>query len=203
LVELQGGTLRKLIYLVASTIDGFIAGEDRSDPTGTVFTDRADELAAEYPEMIPGHVRPLIGMDDVPNRNFDTVLEGRGSYSMGVDLGVADAYPHLRHIVFSTTLAGVADPAVELVSTDPVQKVRELKAEEGLDIWLCGGGSLAGSLRDEVDEIHLKLHPIVLGKGAPLFDSPDTAAGQLERYDLVSSRTFDSGVALLIYRRRH
>lgn len=194
--------MRKLIYLVASTIDGFVAGEDRSDPTGTIFTDQANELVDLYPEMIPGHVRPMLGMEDTPNRTFDTVLEGRTSYTMGVDLGIANAYPHLRHIVFSRTMTEAADPAVEVVADDPVLTVRGLKADEGKDIWLCGGGALAGSLRDEIDEIHLKLHPIVLGRGAPLFDSPDADPQQLERYDRVLTQTFDSGVTLLIYRRR-
>lgn len=81
---------------------------------------------------------------------------------------------------------------------DPVAKVRELKREEGMDIWLCGGGSLAGSLRDEIDEIHLKLNPVVIGAGTPLVDS----TFRVDRYDLTSSRVFGSGVALLVYARR-
>jgi dihydrofolate reductase len=196
--------MRRLVYLVASTLDGFIAESSRRDPSGTVFElagDHAEVLAAEYPEMIPGHVRPYLGLDGVANKRFDTVLEGRVSYAMGVELGVADAYPHLRHLVFSRTLERPADPAVELVSGDPVARVRELKGEDGLDIWLCGGGSLAAALRDEIDEIHLKLNPVVLGSGAPLFDGP-AGSVEIDRYELTSTRPFDSGVVLLTYSRR-
>lgn len=114
---------------------------------------------------------------------------------MGLEQGVTNAYPHLRHYVFSRTLAEVPDSGVELVSEDPVAKVKELKEEAGKDIWLCGGGSLAATLRDEVDEIHLKLNPVVVGTGTPLYDGDF----QINRYALASSRTFDSGVALLRY----
>ncbi|MCG6499336.1 dihydrofolate reductase family protein [Kitasatospora sp. A2-31] len=60
-------------------------------------------------------------------------------------LGVT-AYPHLRHYVFSRSLTGSPDAAAEVVSTDPLAKVRELKAHDGKGIWLVGGGELAGAL---------------------------------------------------------
>ena len=151
--------------------------------------------------MIPGHLREPLGLTDVPARHFDTVLEGRATHQIGLDLGVVNAYPHLRHLVFSRTLDRLDDPAIELVRGDAVQRVRELKRQDGLDIWLCGGGALAGALRDEIDELHLKLHPVVLGSGVPLF--ADSAGDRtIDRYRLKSCRTFDSGVALLSYRRR-
>jgi hypothetical protein len=44
-------------------------------------------------------------------------------------MGVTDAYPHLRHLVFSRTLARSPAPTVEIARSDPVARVRELKAE--------------------------------------------------------------------------
>jgi dihydrofolate reductase len=151
----------------------------------------------EYPEMVPGHWRDAAGLEGAENRHFDTVLEGRVSYTMALAEGVKNAYPHMRHLVFSTTLTEVPDPAIELVSTDPVARVRELKGEAGKDIWLCGGGALAGALRDEIDEIHLKLNPVTIGSGAPLLDGPF----QIHRWKLESTRPFESGVVLLKYAR--
>lgn len=58
---------------------------------------------------------------------FDTVLEGRRSYEIGLAAGITDAYPHLRHLVSSRTLTESPDPAAELVADDPVATVRELK----------------------------------------------------------------------------
>jgi hypothetical protein len=56
------------------------------------------------------------------------------TYEIGLAAGVTNAYPHLRHLVFSTTMGQSPDPTVELVAADPAQTVRRLKAEEGLDI---------------------------------------------------------------------
>ena len=97
------------------------------------------------------------------------MIEGRRSYEVGLAAGVPDAYPHLRHLVVSTTLEKTADPAVELVAQDPVERVRKLKDEEGAGIWLVGGATLAGSLVDEVDRLVLEVAPMTLGAGIPLW----------------------------------
>ncbi|WP_433381349.1 dihydrofolate reductase family protein [Streptosporangium sp. CA-115845] len=143
-------TKRKLVYFVASSVDGFIAGPDGADPTGPggfwpIADDYAQYIVAEYPETLPGPARQALGVT-APGTRFDTVLEGRHSYEVGLKAGFTDAYPHLRHIVFSRTLSASLDPAVQVVSGDPAAVVRELKNQEGKDIWLVGGGALAGSL---------------------------------------------------------
>lgn len=106
--------MRKLIYLVASTIDGFIADPTRADPSDTVFIlagDHAEPLMHEYPEMVPAHFRAAVGLEDAENRHFDIVLEGRVSYVMALNEGVTNAYPHMRHYVFSNTLTEAPQPA--------------------------------------------------------------------------------------------
>ncbi|KJY27993.1 deaminase/reductase, partial [Streptomyces sp. NRRL S-495] len=100
--------MRKLTYFVATTLDGFIAGPDGGDPTGpdgffTVTPDYLEHLVTHYPETLPGPARDALGITATGTR-FDTVLEGRRSYQVGLDAGFADAYPHLRHLVFSRTL---------------------------------------------------------------------------------------------------
>ena len=147
--------------------------------------------------MVPAHVRSLVGMPvETPNGRFDTILMGRQTYEIGVRAGITNPYPHLRTLVVSTTLGVSPDPAVELVDADPVARVRELKAEDGKDVWLCGGGSLASSLAGEIDELVLKISPVVLGAGVPLFGRvvgprPLTPAGH---------RTYDTGFTLARYR---
>ena len=42
------------------------------------------------------------------------------SDEVGLAAGVTDAYPHLRHLVFSTTIEESPDPTVELVRADPL-----------------------------------------------------------------------------------
>ena len=43
-------------------------------------------------------------------------------------------------------------------------------AETGKDIWLCGGSKLAAAVLPEIDELILKINPVVIGAGIPLFD---------------------------------
>src|SRR4051794_15960715 len=123
--------MRKLVYYVAVTLDGFIAGPDRGDPSGAEFfpitPDLIEFIATNFPETLPGPARDAMGISGA-GRHFDTVIEGRASYELGLAAGVDDAYPHLRHLVVSTSLAGRDDLPVEVVSTDPVARVRELKA---------------------------------------------------------------------------
>jgi dihydrofolate reductase len=71
------------------------------------------------------------------------VLSGRSTYEIGLAAGITNADPHLRHLVFSTTMGQSPDPTVELVTADPTHTARDLKAEDGLDVWIVGGGKLA------------------------------------------------------------
>ncbi len=166
--------MRKLVYFIASTLDGFIAGPDGSDPTGPdgfwpISEDYVAHLVAEFPETLPGAARQALGVT-APGTRFDTVLEGRKSYDIGLAAGVTDAYPHLRHLVFSRTLQDSPDPAVTVVSGDAATAVRELKEHDGgKDIWLVGGGELAGALLPEIDQVILKIAPVTIGSGVPLF----------------------------------
>lgn len=193
--------MRKLVYCIASTIDGFIAGPDGADPTGPggfwpIPADYVQYLVAELPEILPVMARDAMGIT-APGTHFDTVLEGRHTYEIGVKVGIHNAFPHLRHLVFSTTLGASEDPTVEVVATDPVAKVRELKQEDGKDIWLCGGASLAGALFPEIDRLIIKLGPLTIGEGIPLLKSGFTP----QVWQLTHHHAMDSGALFLTYDR--
>ncbi|MFI7318487.1 dihydrofolate reductase family protein [Streptomyces venezuelae] len=196
--------MRKLVYFIAVSLDGFIAGPDGADPTGPdgfwpVAQDYVQHLATTYPETLPAPARDALGIT-AEGTHFDTVLEGRRTYGIGLDAGLTNAYPHLRHYVFSRTLTESPDPGVELVATDPVEKVRELKKEDGKDIWLCGGGELAGVLRGEIDRLIVKFGPLTLGSGVPLFAQKTAFDPVLyERSDAV---LLDSGTVFLTYDKK-
>ncbi|GAA5016852.1 dihydrofolate reductase family protein [Terrabacter aeriphilus] len=164
--------MRTLTYLIASSIDGFIAGPDGGDPTGPdgfwpVSPDYLSHLLEHYPETLPVMAHEPLGVAG-PWQHFDTVLEGRGSYQVGLDAGITNAYPHLRHVVFSRTLGAGDDPGVEVTADDPVTTVRRLKAEDGAGLWLVGGGTLAAALADEIDRLVVKVGPVTVGDGIPL-----------------------------------
>ncbi|MDJ1138102.1 dihydrofolate reductase family protein [Streptomyces iconiensis] len=192
--------MRKLVYYVAVTLDGYIAGPQGEHDFFPIPEDLTAAISEELPETIPTPARAHFGIPDAPNKRFDTVVMGRGTYGIGLSEGVTSPYAHLRQYVVSTTLT-TEEPAVRIVSDeDPVALVRRLKAEEGgMDIWLCGGGKLAGAVLDEIDELVIKRSPRIAGAGIPMFDGEfrPTAFAPVS-----PTRDFPSGISLTTYARQ-
>jgi dihydrofolate reductase len=187
--------VRKLVYYVGTTIDGFIAAPDGSFDFFPVTPDVVDFIVGNYPDALPTHVREQLGVD-VPNPNFDVGVQGRATYQPALDIGVTSPYAHLRQYVVSTTYDS-PDPAVEVISSDVVGRVRELKAEDGKDIYLMGGSRLAGTLLAEIDSLVLKVYPLVAGAGIPLFTADFTPTS----FTLTDTRTLENGTVVLSYDR--
>ena len=186
--------MRTLTYFVATTLDGFIARESGAWDGFIPEGDHIDDQIASLPETIPGHMRAPLGID-APNRRFDTVLMGRGTYEPGLAIGAPSPYAHLQQYVFSTTVEAAA-PDVHYVRGDALEVVRELKQRPGLGIWLCGGGKLAAALLPEIEEVELKQHPVLFHRGIPLFDG----VGDDVRLARTSIHAYESGVTLQRYR---
>ncbi|MGX1133053.1 dihydrofolate reductase [Streptomyces glaucescens] len=193
--------MRKLTYFIACSIDGFIGDPDGDGSSMFRFVDEEflAFLKEEYPETLPTHGRRPLGMDDLPNKRFDTLIQGRASYELALKQGITSPYAHLREYVASRTLAESPDPNVEIVADDLVGRVRALKAEDGpLGIYLCGGSRIAGELIDEIDEIVVKTYPLVLGSGMPMFGSGFAVTD----FALDSVRAFGNGVLVRTYTRK-
>lgn len=192
--------MRQLVYYVAATVDGVVAGPEGSTDffPFSLESDLFAFIRGEYPETLPTALRQAAGFDDAPNRAFDTVVMGRATYQPALTAGITSPYRHLRQYVFSRTLTS-PDPEVEVVSEDPVAFVRALKERDGMDIWLCGGGETAGVLWAEIDEFVIKLNPVMAGGGIPL------ARRGFEPAQLVlhSATPLRDGVVVLRYLRRH
>lgn len=190
--------MRDLTYFVAISIDGFIAAPDGTADDFPVVGPHIERMVAEYPETLPAHVRPHVGMAvDTPHRHFDTVIMGLATYRPALEAGIASPYPHLRQYVVSSTLPAIDDPDVTLVRSDPIGTVRELKQQSGRGIWLAGGGRLAGHLQDEIDHLVVKTYPILLGDGIPMLRSGFAP----HHFEATGSVLLDNGVIFTDYSR--
>lgn len=170
--------MRKILLNLAVTIDGYIAG-----PKGEYdwcFTDD------DY------------GLTAFGNR-VDTLIMGRKTYEVIVPY-VEKWYADKNLVVFSRTLNETPFANVRVVQEDPLSYVRALKRQPGKDIWLYGGAEFIAAFREAngIDEMHLSVHPLLLGDGIPLFGKGDRAS-----FELVESVPYPSGLVQLIYRRKH
>ena len=188
--------MRELVYYVATTLDGFIAEDDGALDGFPWDDDYGSYLLESCPETFPAHLRAgELRRDD--NRKFDAVLMGRKTYEVGLREGIHSPYPTLDQFVFSRSLEDASGGAVEFVRDHAVEKVRALKQDDGLAIWLCGGADLAGQLMSAglIDRLILKLNPVIFGTGIPLFGPLPRALSLV----LEQKTSFASGHHILEY----
>ncbi len=174
--------MTSITYHVAASLDGFIAHEDG---TFDGFS-WDDEVIGDF-------------LSDVGT--FGTVLMGRKTYEVGLKEGKTSPYPMMRQVVFSQTMDESPDDAVELVRGDVADFVRSLKADADAPIWLCGGGEIASILMNAglIDRVVVKLNPIALGSGIPLFSALQAQA----KLTLRDTKAYACGVVLLTYDVEH
>jgi len=135
----------------------------------------------------------------------DTMLLGRVTYQdfaaywpqQGSDVELADHMNSTPKLVASTTLDTVEWQNSTLIKGDVADELATLKEQPGKNISITGSATLVRSLlRDNVlDELHLLVHPIVVGRGKRLFED---GSDQMP-LNLVKSTTFSTGVLSLTY----
>ncbi|MGB3773259.1 MAG: dihydrofolate reductase family protein [Rhodococcus sp. (in: high G+C Gram-positive bacteria)] len=187
--------MRDLTYYIATSLDGKIAAPDGDWSAFPIEGDHMEVVLNEFTDALPGHVQSAVGLQS-DNSRFGTVIMGWNTYTPALDVGIGSPYPHLQQFVASRHHH--VDHADVTVTTDPLATVRGLRGLDGSGIWLAGGGALAGALIDEIDHLVLKINPVVLGDGVPLFGGACYGARPFVRSRL---REFSSGVIIAEYRR--
>lgn len=189
--------MRQLVYYVAVSLDGRIASPDDTFEHFAQQGDHIDMILRDWTDTIPAVGLEALGLTADHSR-FDTVLMGWNSYAAGLE-ATDDPYPHLEQHVFSRSTGDRrVPPGITVTDEDPVAVARRLKADDGADIWLCGGGLLASALQDEIDRLVLKVNPVVLGDGKPLFDG---GGYDPHSFTLTGSTAYASGVVVNEYDR--
>lgn len=167
--------MRKIVYSVAMSLDGFIAG-----PNG-----EADWIVMD----------PDIDFGSMFAR-FDTIVMGRKTYEV-TRTAQGAGMPGIRSYVFSRSLDPADCPGVT-VATDAVMTVNQLRSGSGKDIWLFGGGQLFGSLAlaGLVDQIEVGVIPVMLGDGVPMWSSAGSSIQlRLMEHEVLAT----TGTVTLIY----
>lgn len=111
---------------------------------------------------------------------------------------VAPAMNDLPKFVVSHSLRSAEWTNSTVIAGDLAEEVARLKSEPGTELSVAGSATLVRSLLAEglVDEVRLLVHPVVVGRGARLFDG---TTGDMP-FELVASAAFSTGVLNLTYR---
>jgi dihydrofolate reductase len=184
--------MRKVIYAMSVSLDGFIAG-----PNGEIDWSAPDEELHRFHNQ---QTREL-GAHLCGRRLYEEMLywetADENPSAAEYELEFARIWKNMPKIVFSNTLEKVEGNA-RLVRDGVGEEVAKLKEQPGKDLAV-GGAGLASSLIELglVDEYRLFVSPVVLGGGTPYLPALE------ERFDLelVETRTFGSRVVYVRYRR--
>lgn len=183
--------MRKVILNLAITLDGFIEG-----PNGEIDWLVRDES---------------IDFGDILNEilsDKDAIFYGRVSYDKwgnfqpeeNASQKIKDAYKLMhskQKYVFSRTKTGDDTDAI-FINSNIEERVSEIKNQPGKNIWLYGGAKTVTTFLnlDLIDEYRLAVHPVVIGKGKPLFQDIEDR----HKLSLINVKGYESGVTLLEYK---
>jgi dihydrofolate reductase len=183
--------MRKIVLNLTMTLDGFIEG-----PNGEVDWLVRDET---------------VDFGDILNeilRDKDAIFYGRVSYDKwgnfrpdSASQKIKDAYELLhskQKYVFSRTKSRDDTDAI-FINSNIKERVLEIKTAPGKNIWLYGGAKLVTTFLnlDLIDEYRLAVHPVLIGKGTPLFQGIQDR----HKLTLIEAEGHPSGVTLLRYER--
>ncbi|WP_461240149.1 dihydrofolate reductase family protein [Paucilactobacillus sp. N302-9] len=159
--------MRKVYFYGAISLDGYLAGE-HEDLQWLFNTDLAGKFT--YEQFEP---------------KIDTLVMGNTTYKETKKmLNGQPFYPKHNKIIFSRTQTGQF-PSGYYTNQNPVQTVTQLKQQNGLGIWIVGGGAIVTQLVQAslIDELWIQIAPILLGKGKRLF----IPGNYQQRFDLVET----------------
>jgi len=161
--------MRKIIWMMSVSLDGFMEGPNRELDWHMVD----DELHRHFNEQLGA---------------MGAFLDGRVTYELMAGFWpTADTDPSstplmvefariwrdMPKIVYSGTLER-ADWNTTVVRDVVPEEVMELKAQPGGDLVLGGADLAAAFLRhDLIDEYRVYVHPVIIGRGKPMFRPSD------------------------------
>jgi dihydrofolate reductase len=178
--------MRKLIAAINMTLDGFC------DHTAIIPD---EEIHQHYADLLSNGDVILYGRITYQLMQFWQTLIKNPSGEKSMD-DFAVAIDKIPKIVFSCTLQNTDWDSAKLSKKPIAEEVSELKQQSGKDI-LVGSRSLIIQLLelDLIDEFQLCIHPVIAGKGLPLFEKINDRA----IFKFIKTKTFSGGAVMLYY----
>ncbi|MET7895306.1 dihydrofolate reductase family protein [Streptomyces mirabilis] len=188
--------MRRIVLMMSVSLDGFIEGPNREIDWHRVDAELHRHFNVEVRKLgglLEGRVTHELMADFWPTADQDP--DSPDSTPETVEF--AGIWRDIPKYVYSRTLER-ADWNTTIVREVVPDEVRALKEQPGGDLGLGGADLAAAFLRhDLVDEFRVYVHPVLIGRGKPLF--PESYTPTDLRF--AESRAFGNGVVLLRYER--
>lgn len=158
--------MRKLIFIVHTSLDGYIANTDGSfdglNP-GSNNLDYVCSIAEDADTILAGRTTFQLLNTYWP----DAFKKPEASLS---EVRYSTWYNSTRKVIASTTI-DAPDKSTAIIHKDIPEYIRKLKQKKGKSIVIFGSPALFQSILafDLIDEYHIILYPVILGDGIPLF----------------------------------
>jgi dihydrofolate reductase len=181
----------KTQYYTATSLDGFIATEEDSLDWLFALGDLED---SSYLEFISE-----VGALTMGSTTYEWIL--RNAEKVAEEAGSAWPYAQPTWIFSSRRLPALQGAEIRFVNGDVRQVHADMRAAaDGKNIWIVGGGDLAGQFYDAglLDELIVQIGSVTLGTGKPLLPRRVLSP----TLDLVSARRMNSGMVELRYEVR-
>lgn len=168
------------------TLDGFC------DHTAGIAD---DQIHQHYAELLHNAGVALYGRITYQLMEYwqDVLKNPTGNKAIDEFALVMDKIPK---IVFSHTLKNLAWETATLASQGLAETISNLKQQSGKDILVCSPGLIVAALNlNLIDEYQICVHPVIEGKGLPLFKT----VNERTTLKLLKTKTFDCGAIILYY----
>lgn len=174
--------MRKVKLYIATSLNGFIARMDHS---------------VDWLNDIPVPQGEDYGYQDFYN-SCGITIQGHNTYKFILNSGHDFPYTSTENYVFTTNQELENNTDVKFIATDHLNFVKDLKCEDGKDIWLIGGAQLNSFFFEHslIDELWIHIMPIVLQEGIKLTEKLHRDVS----LELLESKSYSSGVMELKYK---
>jgi dihydrofolate reductase len=174
--------MKKIKVFIAVSLDGFIA-----------YLDGGMDWLAGLSCPTLNEFRDKTFYDSI-----DTVIMGNGAYQEIASFDVDWPYKDKATYVLSRQNDNLPPKAnVSYLTENVLERIRQIKCQEGKGIWLLGGGQTIRLLlnHDLVDELHLCYIPVMMGEGIPLFPCKMKSS----KWKLSDNKPFENGILKVDY----
>lgn len=176
--------MRKIRLFIAMSLDGYIA-DDNGGVDWLSGQGNDDENVDVYSEFV---------------KDIDTILMGWNTYYQVTTELSPQKWVYDDFVTYVITHRDCdSSDKIRFTSQTPVELLKQLKMEEGKDIWICGGANLIQQLikEDIIDQYYISVIPTLLGSGIRLFENIEKEI----KLKLCKTQTYN-GITDLIYVRR-